>query len=80
VTQHAVERALGKLLTDEGFRERFFVTAVTACRDAGLTLSPTELEALSRVSRDELARFAERLDQRISRASLEPTGTSEERV
>ena len=78
VTQHAVERALGKLLTDEAFRERFFAAPVAASREAGLALSPIELDALSRLSREELAQFGEGLDQRISRASLEPMTTPEE--
>jgi hypothetical protein len=78
VTQQAVERALGKLITDEAFRERFFVSPAAACRDAGLAVSPTELEALSRLPRAALAQFAEGLDGRISRASLEPTAPPEE--
>jgi hypothetical protein len=40
----------------------------------GLLLSPVELEALSRLSRDEAVRFGESLDQRISRPCLDPTG------
>lgn len=71
MTQQAVERALGKLLTDEAFRERFFTAPVAACREAGLTLSPVELEALSRLPREELARFGEDLDARISRPCLD---------
>jgi hypothetical protein len=45
VTQQAVERALGKLLTDENFRERFFENPEAASWEAGLALSPIELEA-----------------------------------
>jgi ribosomally synthesized peptide len=73
VTQQAVERVLGKLLTDEEFRERFFVGPAEACWQAGLPVSLVELEALARLSRDELARFGASLDQRISRACLDPT-------
>ena len=50
MTQQAVERALGKLITDEAFRERFFAAPIAACLEAGLTLSAAELEALSRLS------------------------------
>jgi Ribosomally synthesized peptide prototyped by Frankia Franean1_4349. len=74
VTQQAVERALGKLLTDEAFRERFFASPAQACWEVGLSLSPVELEALSQLSRDETVRFGGALDQRISRPSLDPTG------
>ena len=43
MTQQAVERALGKLLTDENFRERFFENPEAASWEAGLALSPSEL-------------------------------------
>lgn len=46
MTQQAVERALGKLLTDENFRERFFENPEAASWEAGLALSPIELEGL----------------------------------
>jgi len=72
VTQQAVERALGKLLTDENFRDRFFANPGVASWEAGLSLSPIELEALSGLSQKVLARFSEGLDKRISRASLDP--------
>ena len=71
MSQAAVEKALGKLLTDEGFRRRFFKDAVVASFAAGLELSRVELEALSRLSIEAVAKFSERLDQRICRLSLD---------
>jgi hypothetical protein len=68
-----VERALGKLLTDENFRDRFFARPELACWEAGFALSPVELEALSRLSSETLAQFTEALDKRISRPSLDPS-------
>ena len=55
VTQQAVELTLGKLLTDEAFRERFLESPEAACWEAGLALSPIELEALSQVPREALS-------------------------
>jgi len=52
VTQQAVERALGKLLTDENFRDRFFTNPEIATWEAGFTLSSIELEALSGLSHE----------------------------
>jgi hypothetical protein len=72
VTQQAVERALGKLLTDENFRERFFENPEAASWEAGISLSTTELDALSRLSRRALDVLSEDLDKRISRPSLDP--------
>ena len=69
--RQAVERALGKLVTDEAFRKRFFANPETASWEAGLQLSPTELEALSTLSQEALSRFSEVLDKRISRAPLD---------
>ena len=68
--QQAVERALGKLVTDEGFRQRFFANPETASWEAGL-LSPAELEALSKLSHQALVQLGNALDKRISRASLD---------
>jgi hypothetical protein len=67
-----VERALGKLLTDENFRERFFAGPELACWEAGFSLSTIEIEALSRLSLEALVRFSGDLDKRISRAFLNP--------
>jgi hypothetical protein len=80
VTQQAVERALGKLLTDENFRERFFAGPELACWEAGFALSPVELEALSRLPHEALAHFSEALDKRIRRPCLDPNRRENEKV
>jgi hypothetical protein len=70
VSQNAVEQTLGKLATDEEFRARFFENPAAATWEAGLPLSPIELEALSRLSRAAIARFSQSLDGRIRRLCL----------
>lgn len=74
MSQAAVERALGKLVTDEAFRERFFQDPAAATFRAGLELSKPELDALSRLSRRALTRFGASLDDRICRLSLDEKG------
>jgi hypothetical protein len=74
VSQQAVERTLGKLLTDEAFRERFFAAPDLASWEVGLQLSAVELEALSGLSCGVLARLSEQLDKRICRVRLEGSG------
>lgn len=46
--QQAVERALGKLVTDGASRKRFFANPETASREAGLQLSAMEQPGLER--------------------------------
>ena len=75
MTQQAVERAIGKLVTDAEFRERFYVNPEAATWEAGLPLSRVELEALSALSRDAVLRFSEGVDARICRACLDATAT-----
>ncbi len=60
--QRDVERTLGRVLTDDGFRQDFFVNPARA---------PHELEALLRLSRPRLASFAGELDDRIRRLHIE---------
>jgi hypothetical protein len=65
--QAAVERILGKLLTDEAFRVRFFRDPAAASFSAGLELSRAELDALSRLPVEAIVQFSARLDDRICR-------------
>ena len=72
MSQAAVERTLGKLITDECFRARFFKDPEAASFHAGLELSRVELDALSRLPKKLLAEFGGWLDDRICR--LTPGG------
>jgi hypothetical protein len=67
MSQQAVERAIGKLVTDESFRARFSADPARASLEAGLSMSATELAALARLSEDALRRFADGLDDSIRR-------------
>lgn len=74
MSQQAVERALGKHVIDAAFRERFFANPTSATWEAGLPLSPIEVDGLSRLSRRAIARFSEALDTRIGqRRVTDPT-------
>lgn len=70
MSQRAVERTLGKLVTDEGFREEFFGDPAAAILRAGLELTGGELDALSRIPRAALAALSARLDDRICRLHI----------
>ena len=70
MSQNAVERTLGKLVTDDEFCARFFENPAAATWEAGLPLSALELEALSGLSRAAIARFSQSLDARIRRLCL----------
>ena len=67
MSQRDVERTLGRLLTDTGFRRDFFRNPARACLEFGLQLAAHEVEALIRVPPRQLASLAEQLDDRICR-------------
>jgi len=67
MSQQAVERAIGKLVTDESFRARFGADAARASLEAGLSLSARELSALTHIPDEALGRLAETLDDAIRR-------------
>lgn len=73
MSQRAVEQAVGKLVTDEGFREAFFRNPGPASLAAGLELSSAEIAALLGISRDALRRFCACLDDRICRLFIPST-------
>jgi hypothetical protein len=70
---------LGKLLTDESFRERFFTSPRETVWAAGPRLSDIELAALSGLSRSALCSFSASLDPRICRLCLATDSSPEER-
>ncbi len=79
MSQRAVERILGKLVTDEGFRDQFFRNPQDASLRIGADLSSEELEALRQIPRTALARFCACLDDRICRLHLPSQPTSQEK-
>lgn len=78
MSQQAVERTLGKLLTDESFRDRFLTAPRKAALQVGLRLSDIELAALSGLSRSALWSFSASLDPRICRLCPESEFSPEE--
>lgn len=54
MSQEAVERLLGRLLTDDLFRKKAQVSIEKVCHTAGYHLTPGELQA---IRQDDLIRF-----------------------
>ena len=71
MSQRDVERALGRLLTDAGFRREFFRNPARACLDVGLQLAAHEVDALLLVPARPLASLAGQLDDRICRLDID---------
>jgi hypothetical protein len=76
MSQRDVERALGRMLTDDGFREGFFENPGGACLLLGLQLAPSEMEALLQVPHPALVDLAGRLDDRICRFHAQASDAS----
>lgn len=70
MSQRGVERTLGRLVTDPGFREAFFANPVEAGLHIGADLTQHEIQALLRVPPDALAVFSGCLDGRICRLHI----------
>ena len=70
MSQRAVERVLGRLVTDEAFRSLFFRDTRLALIPYAQDLTSNELDALRQVPRGALAALCAGLDDRICRLSL----------
>ena len=68
--QRSVEQALGKLVTDSGFRRQFFEDPAVAAVHAGLQLSAEEVDALARIPLRVLAELERAIDGRICRLAV----------
>lgn len=80
MSQCNVERAIGRLVTDEGFRRRFSRdprTAVQELVDGGLVLNACEVRALLALDPRRVERFAEAIDPRIQKAEMTTTPLEE---
>lgn len=67
MSQRDVERTLGRMLTDAGFRQAFFRDPARACLALGVQLAAHELDALLHLPSRRLAGLAGALDNRICR-------------
>jgi hypothetical protein len=72
MSQEAVERFLGRLLTDDTFRRRAARALAQACREEGYSLTGEELRAIRRQDLEALAEVARTLDSSIKRFSCQP--------
>lgn len=73
MSHRGVEVVLGRLATDEAWRERFRRAPEAALREligSGLELSPVELAAIEALDPSALHRFAQALDPRLQKAVL----------
>jgi hypothetical protein len=66
MSQHEVERVIGRAVTDSTFREALIKNARAACK--GYDLTDEELDALEALDSESLANFAGTLDKRISKS------------
>ena len=78
MSQRSVERALGKLITDQAFRRKFFGDPEGTSLAAGLDLLPDELRALATVPGAMLAELEARLEDRICRLTIPDAPANEE--
>jgi hypothetical protein len=73
LSQRIIEMLIGRLITDEQFREEFLrdpETALATFTASGLELNRTEIAALVNTDPTLWARTAEAVDPRLQKASL----------
>jgi len=68
MSQDAVERVLGRLITDERFRRAAFDSFETACQQEGYLLTKAEQLLLSGLKLHTITEFAAQLDPGLCRA------------
>ena len=69
MSQEAVERLLGRLLTDDSFRKRSIKSIKKLCRENGYDLNTNELSAINRDDIIRLEQVSQLLDKNIKRFS-----------
>lgn len=59
MSQYAVEQLIGRLVTDDAFRERVRHDVSTACHEHGFSLTTDELSLVRRINLDAFSQLAE---------------------
>lgn len=62
-----IQNIIGMAITDAGFRKSFFQDVVATCRNFGFSLTPQEAAALIDLKEDDVEKFANSLDERITK-------------
>ncbi len=73
MSQHNVERVIGQLVTDEGFRHRFVMdpqATLYAVMESGIELNECEREAIVSLDVRMLVRFANSIDPCLQKSDL----------
>ena len=73
MAQRSIEILIGRLLTDEAFREAFLMDPTTALKvfcDTGNDLTPLEISALLATRSDLWSEIASEIDPRLQKANL----------
>ncbi|WP_408967446.1 Franean1_4349 family RiPP [Oryzomonas sp.] len=68
MSQDSVERFLGRVITDEHFRQKASKSIKNACTKEGLTLSQREINLLEKVDLVFFGQVAQSIDDSIRRA------------
>ena len=74
MSQRGVERTIGRLVTDEEFRQRFATDPVAILVEGvgcGVELTNLEVEALASIDRSLLEQLADTLDPRIQKVRIQ---------
>jgi len=77
MSQEAVERVLGRLITDERFRDMAADSLEVVCLREGYRLSPAELRLLSSLDLQYVTEFAGKLNPGLCRAGSGAVSGSE---
>lgn len=67
MSQHEIERVIGRAVTDSAFRQALIDNAREACKE--YDLSEDELDALESLDAQSMMAFAGTLDKRISKTA-----------
>ena len=74
MSQRNVEKVIGRLITDEGFRRRFALDPFDALFEmtlCGVELSGLELKALASINPSRAGQFADTIDPRIQKVDVQ---------
>lgn len=70
MSQEALERLLGRLLTDDMLRGNAFHSIEGVCKSVGFELNPSELKAINREDLVRIELVSQQLDKSIKRFSV----------